>query len=344
MPENKFDIFISYSRLDLERVKAIKQDVELTTGASCWMDLEGIESGEQFEKVIISAINRSDTMLFMLSKSSMNSEWALDELDFAKKKKKRIVIVHLEDVEQSDRFYFRYHKYDQIKWNDKAQRAKLFRDIKKWNGNLPELTNIGESKKSTKKLINIVTPTLQKQSSQNTQEEDSNLYQRGIDSIKQILTRIKAWLIAFAGLLCVVIVTYMLMSKCQTVNIDEPRTTTDSLTTNSQHVQEQIAIEKILMQSEVVPLGQNGDKSQKNNKDTLSKKERYVIAKKNNDWTDMRKLADEGYSPAYIPLATHYLNRPSTHHLADKYAQKAKELGIPDADTIIKQLKDYDYY
>jgi hypothetical protein len=62
MPENKHDIFISYSRHDLERVKAIKQDVELTTGASCWMDLEGIESGEQFEKVIISAINRSDTM------------------------------------------------------------------------------------------------------------------------------------------------------------------------------------------------------------------------------------------------------------------------------------------
>lgn len=134
MPENKYDIFISYSRHDLERVKAIKQDLELATGASCWMDLEGIESGEQFEKVIISAINRSDTMLFMLSKSSMNSEWALDELDFAKKKKKRIVIVHLEEVEQSDRFYFRYHKYDQIKWNDKAQREKLFRDICLWIG------------------------------------------------------------------------------------------------------------------------------------------------------------------------------------------------------------------
>lgn len=148
MPENKYDIFISYSRHDLERVKAIKQDLELATGASCWMDLEGIESGEQFEKVIISAINRSDTMLFMLSKSSMNSEWALDELDFAKKKKKRIVIVHLEEVEQSDQFYFRYHKYDQIKWNDKAQREKLFRDICLWIGKEQELGS-GSSKDVT---------------------------------------------------------------------------------------------------------------------------------------------------------------------------------------------------
>lgn len=148
MPDDKYDIFISYSRHDLERVKVIKQDLELATGASCWMDLDGIESGEQFEKVIISAINRSDTMLFMLSKSSMNSEWALDELDFAKKKKKRIVIVHLEEVEQTDQFYFRYHKYDQIKWNDKSQREKLFRDICRWIDKEQE-SGLGSSKDVT---------------------------------------------------------------------------------------------------------------------------------------------------------------------------------------------------
>lgn len=132
---NKYDIFISYSRADLERVKAIKAELENSTGALCWMDMEGIESGEQFEDVIISAINRSDTMLFMLSECSMRSEWALDELDFAKKKRKRIVIVNLEEVELSDKFYFRYHKYDQIMWHNKPQREKLFRDIKRWTGN-----------------------------------------------------------------------------------------------------------------------------------------------------------------------------------------------------------------
>ena len=132
---NNYDIFISYSRADLERVKAIKAELERSTGALCWMDLEGIESGEQFEDVIISAINRSDTMLFMLSDCSMRSDWALDELDFAKNKRKRIVIVHIEEVVLSDKFYFRYHKYDQIIWHNKPQREKLFRDIKRWTGN-----------------------------------------------------------------------------------------------------------------------------------------------------------------------------------------------------------------
>jgi hypothetical protein len=83
----KYEIFLSYSRRDLEQVKAIKDELEQATGVNCWMDLDDIESGEQFVNVIISAINRSDALLFMMSEASMQSEWALDELDFAKRKK-----------------------------------------------------------------------------------------------------------------------------------------------------------------------------------------------------------------------------------------------------------------
>ena len=100
--EKYFDIFISYSRHDVIRVTQIKNELERETQSSCWMDLDGIESGEQFVNVIISAINRCNTVLFMMSEHSMNSEWALDELDFAKKKKKRVVLVAIEDVEITD--------------------------------------------------------------------------------------------------------------------------------------------------------------------------------------------------------------------------------------------------
>ena len=43
MPEQ---IFISYSRRDLAVVKPIKEELE-RNGFSCWMDLDGIESGEK---------------------------------------------------------------------------------------------------------------------------------------------------------------------------------------------------------------------------------------------------------------------------------------------------------
>lgn len=183
---HNYDIFISYSRHDLEKVKPIKEEIERITDASCWMDLDGIESGEQFKKVIISAINRCPTMLFMLSTHSIHSDWALDELDFAKKKEKRLVIVYLEYVEQTDEFYFTYHKFDQIDWNNSQQREKLFRDIAKWTGK----ENVDES------LIN-----------RSTTNKDA-LINKGRFQLKNH----SKWLIAFLALFLLCLVLFKLGS------------------------------------------------------------------------------------------------------------------------------------
>lgn len=134
MDTTKYDVFISYSRKDLELVKDIKKEIDRLVGIDCWMDLDGIESGEQFEDVIINAICKCDTILFMMSANSMQSEWALDELDFAKHEKKRIVLVSIDKSEMAGKFYFRYHKYDTITWNNQPQREKLIRNLKSWIG------------------------------------------------------------------------------------------------------------------------------------------------------------------------------------------------------------------
>lgn len=48
------DIYISYSRWNLEKVKGIKTELEKSTGVECWMDLNAIESGSmQFTQDII---------------------------------------------------------------------------------------------------------------------------------------------------------------------------------------------------------------------------------------------------------------------------------------------------
>lgn len=132
--DTKYDVFISYSRKDLELVKEIKTEIDRLVGIDCWMDLDGIESGEQFEDVIINAICKCDTILFMMSANSMLSEWALDELEFAMHEKKRIVLVSIDNAEMSGKFYFRYHKYDTITWSNQLQREKLIRNLKSWIG------------------------------------------------------------------------------------------------------------------------------------------------------------------------------------------------------------------
>ena len=66
--EKKERIFISYKRVDKERVFAIKDGIEQATGEKCWIDLEGIESNAQFAAKIMTAINQCDVFLFMRSK------------------------------------------------------------------------------------------------------------------------------------------------------------------------------------------------------------------------------------------------------------------------------------
>ena len=62
------------------------------------------------------------------------------------------------------------------------------------------------------------------------------------------------------------------------------------------------------------------------------------------DYSTVKKLADSGYSPAYLPLAKHYLQTPSTHNQADKYAQKAKQAGIKGAQSVIDDLEALGFY
>ena len=75
----------------------------------------------------------------------------------------------------------------------------------------------------------------------------------------------------------------------------------------------------------------------------LSQKERFNNAKKSNDWESMRKLADEGYSPAYLPLARHYMKNSRQHGLAKKYAEKAQRAGLSGAKEILNELEDLDF-
>ena len=131
-------IFISYSRWNLEQVKAIKKEIELSTGVLCWMDLNAIESGAtQFTQDIVDGINGCRVFLFMLSKESQKSKFALRELNFAmkkveKNKQRHVVIVNIDNCDLTDEFDFMYGLSDTIAWNNQPQREKLLKDVKRW--------------------------------------------------------------------------------------------------------------------------------------------------------------------------------------------------------------------
>lgn len=151
----KYDAFISYSRSNLETVKAIKDEIERTTGIKCWMDLEGIESGApRFTKSIIDGINQCQIFLFMYSAQSQSSEFALRELNFAGKRCPHIVIVHIDTSKMNDEFEFLYGLTDAIDWNNLPQREKLIRDVKKWTGDYRKEMNVSYDKIDKRKKEN----------------------------------------------------------------------------------------------------------------------------------------------------------------------------------------------
>ena len=89
------DVFISYSRKDIEIVRSIYEWLE-KAGCQCWLDLNGMLSGVSYKKVIVEAINRSKVMLFMSSENSNKSRNVVSEVSIAMSHDKKIIPVRLD--------------------------------------------------------------------------------------------------------------------------------------------------------------------------------------------------------------------------------------------------------
>ncbi len=151
------EIFISYKREDLEKVKAIKAELdEALRGDHCWIDLEGIKSGHKaYEQEIQNAIQASTVFLFMLSDRSEESINCLKELKWADRtfKIEHVVLVKIDpNFQPKGLFQMEYCEGRDIKdYDNKDQHAKLIRDLREWL-NIPEIDPLKEVRERIKKL------------------------------------------------------------------------------------------------------------------------------------------------------------------------------------------------
>ena len=132
--ENSKPIFISYSRIDKNIVFPFGKRIEQELNTTCWIDSEGIESGSQFEEVIVNAIEESNVVLFMLSDSSINSKWTIREVLYAEDERKRIVPVVVDKKGLRKWFKFHFGNVDYIDINDEGQCDKLLNNLASWIG------------------------------------------------------------------------------------------------------------------------------------------------------------------------------------------------------------------
>lgn len=140
----KYDVFISYSRKDFDEVSALMEAIRKEIpGLSMWFDVNGIESGDDFEEKIIDAIDNSSFLLFALSDNSLDSEWTKKEVMYAKNTGKRIVPVLLKGAQLKSWFLFKFSTTDCIDSTNRIHMEKLCRNLSDWIGRKPVITPSG---------------------------------------------------------------------------------------------------------------------------------------------------------------------------------------------------------
>lgn len=136
----KYDIFISYSRRDLDEVTALVEMLKARIPAiEIWMDLDGIEAADEFDEKIITAIDASSYVLFMVSNNSNSvgegsSKWTKKELVYAKNTGKTVLPVLLKGALLNSWFLFEFGRVNFIDSNDSRQIDKFLKNLARWTG------------------------------------------------------------------------------------------------------------------------------------------------------------------------------------------------------------------
>jgi hypothetical protein len=87
-------IFISYSRKDIDFVRRLATDLE-NAGYDVWWDVSDLRGGDDWVRVIPEAIEKSNTFVVVLSPDSFTSEWVRKEYTQALSLRKRIIPIML---------------------------------------------------------------------------------------------------------------------------------------------------------------------------------------------------------------------------------------------------------
>ena len=131
----KYDVFISYSRKDFDEVSVLIETIRAEIpDLSIWFDITGIESGDEFEEKIISAIDNSSYVLFALSENSIGSKWTKDEVMYARNTDKKVIPVLLKGAQMKGWFLFKFGRVDCIDSTNDLQMEKLLQNLSDWTG------------------------------------------------------------------------------------------------------------------------------------------------------------------------------------------------------------------
>ena len=139
----QYDVFISYSRRDyldengdvisgnvISKIKEVLKN----NGITYWIDEDGINSGDEFARLIIRSIKESKVLLFVSTENSNNSAWTRKEIASAIAYKKKIIPFKCDDTPFNDSLLLYLADLDFISYSKQGSRAlsRLVTSIKNY--------------------------------------------------------------------------------------------------------------------------------------------------------------------------------------------------------------------
>lgn len=116
-------VFVSYAHADAELAYPLISGLQ-ERGLRVWFD-DGLDVGDIWEEVLADHVEQCAAMLCLVSTRFTDSNNCLDEIYYAKEKKRELLILHLEDETLPRNFQFRYGRLHALRQSDYSDRSSL---------------------------------------------------------------------------------------------------------------------------------------------------------------------------------------------------------------------------
>lgn len=116
-------VFVSYAHADKELVDPLISGLQ-ERGLRVWFD-DGLDVGDIWEEVLADHVEQCSAMLCLVSSRFTDSNNCLDEIYYAKEKKRELLILHLEDEVLPRNFQFRYGRFHALRLSAYSDRNAL---------------------------------------------------------------------------------------------------------------------------------------------------------------------------------------------------------------------------
>lgn len=124
---NEKHCFISYCHIDEETVFKI---LEIMQGQGCrfWYDA-GIPIGSEFPEIIAEHLTQAEVCMAFLSNAYMKSDFCRIELNYALKKKKKLILLYIEQVKLTSGFEMRLDMIQSVLMYQKNDLDAVIREV-----------------------------------------------------------------------------------------------------------------------------------------------------------------------------------------------------------------------